>query len=55
MEELEREALRAVYDAARGVLRWNGVDSEKLAHYMEWLATSIEQVKIFDSGLYEED
>ena len=49
----EREILRQVYEMARGLLRFNGVDKEKTVEYADKLDDAIEQVKLFYSSNYE--
>ena len=48
--KIEYELLRQVYEMARGLLRFNGVDREKTLEYADKLDDAIEQVKLFDSG-----
>lgn len=48
VNELER--LRAVYEAARRVLRFNGVDLERTIEAVDELDAAIECVKSLDSG-----
>lgn len=48
-EEILR--LRAVYEAARRVLRFNGVDRQKVNEAVDQLDDAIERVKLLDSGL----
>jgi len=52
-EELldERVRLRAVYEAARRVLRYNGIDKARTIAAVDELDEAIEQVKSLDSGL----
>ena len=47
-EEIKR--LREVYEAARRVLRYNGVDKAKVDKAVDELDTAIESVKSLDSG-----
>lgn len=47
-EELAR--LRAVYEAARGVLRYDGCDEKRLRKAMTELDATIESVKRLDEG-----
>ena len=51
--EAEHEALRSVYEAARGLLRYEGVDDGRAITYRSKLASAIEEVKHIDSGLWE--
>lgn len=46
----ERNALRNVYENARGVLRYNGVDAARTTQYLRELDDSVEVIKEFDSG-----
>lgn len=48
-EEIHR--LRAVYEAARRVLRFNGIDRDKVNEAVDEMDSAIERVKSFDSGL----
>jgi len=47
-EELQR--LRAVYEAARRVLRFNGVDRNRTIAAIDNMDDAIERVKSLDSG-----
>lgn len=49
----EHKALRSVYEAARGLLRYEGVDDGRAITYRSKLASAIEEVKHIDSGLWE--
>ena len=49
----EHKALRSVYEAARGLLRYEGVDDGRAITYRTKLASAIEEVKHIDSGLWE--
>ena len=48
----EEEALRTVYESARRVLRFNGVDKAKTVEAVDELEDAIEVVKLFDGGNY---
>ena len=47
----ERDRLRVVYEAARRVLRYNGVDKARTIIAVDDLDAAIERVKSLDSGL----
>lgn len=51
----ETKRLRVVYEAARRVLRFNGVDRLRTAVCIEELDDAIERVKALDSGLDDDD
>lgn len=51
--EFEIILLREVYEAARQVLRFNGVDKDKVREAVDRLDAAIEVVKNFDSGCLE--
>lgn len=46
--ESERELLRNVFENARGLLRFNGVDKKKTEKYADELGSSIERIKAID-------
>lgn len=50
---LEVNLLRNVYEDARSVLRYDGVDKQKVIDALNSIGESIEQVKLLDSGYYE--
>jgi len=52
-DKAEHEALREVYENARGVLRYDGIDAARLQAYMQGLSNAVEEVKLIDSGLWE--
>lgn len=52
-DDAEREALRDVYEAARGLLRYEGVDDGRAIIYRAKLNNAIEDVKQIDGGLWE--
>ena len=47
----ELELLRRVYEAARSVLRYNGIDNKRTIEALNKLDDAIESVKLFDAGL----
>jgi hypothetical protein len=49
----EVQLLREVYEAARQVFRFNGVDKNKTTKAVDRLDDAIEAVKLLDSGLME--
>lgn len=51
----EIDALRNVYEMARGVLRHDGIDKERAERYLSGLKDAIEEVKLIDSGLWEKE
>ena len=55
MEAKERDLLRTVYEHARSFLRFNGVDRARASAAVDALDQSIEDVKLFDSGLMDDD
>jgi hypothetical protein len=56
IETIEDEIyrLRVVYEAARSVLRFNGVDKQRTIDAVDQLDDAIERVKAFDSGVEDE-
>jgi len=48
--KIELEILREVYESARRVLRFNGVDKDRVNKAVIDLDNAIEQVKSFDAG-----
>lgn len=50
--EAENKLLRSVFENARGLLRFNGVDKEKTVAYADALDDAIERVKLVDGGNY---
>lgn len=54
MDNEETKRLRAVYEAALRVLRFNGVDYLRTAVCMEELNDAVERVKSLDSGLEDD-
>lgn len=57
LKELEREYtyLLGVYEAARSLLRYGGVDADKAAESWVNLADAVEKMKLLLSGLLEEE
>lgn len=53
MAEAEHEALRNVYEQARGVLRHDGIDTQRAIKYRDGLINAIEAVKVIDGGNWE--
>jgi hypothetical protein len=51
----EVRLLREVYEAARQILRFNGVDKERTIRAVDRLDDAIEAVKLLDSGLMDDD
>jgi type II secretory pathway component PulK len=51
----EVEILRGVYEAARKLLRYNGIDKQKVAEAVDELEDWIDEVKYFDGGGYAFD
>lgn len=49
----ELGALRDVYEMARGVLRFDGIDMERALKYKDGLIEAIETVKTIDGGTWE--
>lgn len=49
----ELDALRNVYEQARGVLRHDGIDKARAIQYRDGLIEAIEEVKLIDSGTWE--
>jgi hypothetical protein len=52
--EVESILLREVYEAARTLLRFNGVDAARVSRAIGHMDMAVEQVKIFDGGLMDE-
>lgn len=48
--EQENEKLRAVYEAARRVLRFNGVDNQRVIEAIQQMDDACETMKLLDSG-----
>ena len=55
MDTYEVECLRIIYEAARKLLRYNGIDKDKVNEALSELDEGIELVKYYDGGCYEFD
>lgn len=51
--QAEHEALRNVYESARAVLRYDGVDQKRAVQERDGLIEAIEAVKTIDAGYWE--
>lgn len=54
-QEAELLLLRAVFESARSLLRFNGVDGERTLRAYDELDRTCEQVKLFDGGCMEDE
>lgn len=54
-QEVEACLLRAVYENARTILRFHGVDAQRVTRAFGELDMNVERVKLFDGGLWDVD
>lgn len=54
-QETEAVLLRFVYEAARAVLRYDGIDVQRVRRAMGEMDMAIERVKIFDGGTMDQE